>query len=525
MTKRLQALLCLIFLIASLAPALAGTGSDSRANARINAGDRDLARHILNRLAYGPRPGDIDRVAAMGVDAYIEQQLDPTAMPLPEPLQGLIERSPALTLTPAQLFLKYGKQTVMAARGSRLPDGKRPGQKADARTIAEREELQKKIRQNFKQMYEQITDARLMRAVYSPRQLEEVMTEFWFNHFNISFDKGLDHLWTGAYEQTAIRPHALGKFRDLLESTSHHAAMQFYLDNWQNTGDGARKRGRFAGINENYARELMELHTLGVDGGYSQADVIALARILTGHGMQNRQSVRRTGIGLESPTGYSFDAGRHDNSDKLFLGRTIKGQGAKELEEALDILAAHPSTARFVSYKLAQYFVSDEPDSKLVDSVAATYKKSGGDIKAMLRVIFKSSQFLDRSNNGSKFKTPYRYMISSLRATNTTIANTKPLLGFLRMQGMPLYKCLTPDGYKYTEKAWLSPGGLLQRIDFASALGSGNFRAARPRELEAETIADIVGVRSGSTTISTVDGAPPALSVALLLGSPEFMKY
>jgi len=521
---RLKALLCLIVFIASFPPALAGTSVNSRS--RTDGGDRDLARHILNRLAYGPRPGDIDRVAAMGVDAYIEQQLDPTAMPMPEPLQGLIERSPALNLTPAQLFLKYGKQTVMAAQGI-APNGKRTGQKADARTIAEREELQKKIRENFRLMYGQITDARLMRAVYSPRQLEEVMTEFWFNHFNISFDKGLDHLWTGAYEQTAIRPHALGRFRDLLDSTSHHAAMQFYLDNWQNTGDGARKRGKFAGINENYARELMELHTMGVDGGYSQADVVSLARILTGHGMQNRQSVRRNGFstGLESPTGYFFDAGRHDNSDKLFLGRTIKGQGAKELEEALDILAAHPSTARFVSYKLAQYFVSDEPDSKLVDSVAATYKKSGGDIKAMLRVIFKSSQFLDKSNKGAKFKTPYRFMISSLRATNATIANTKPLLGFLRMQGMPLYQCLTPDGYKYTEKAWLNPGGLLQRIDFASALGSGHFRAARPRELEAGTIADIVGVRSGSTTMSTVDGAPPELSVALLLGSPEFMKY
>ncbi|MGD9681845.1 MAG: DUF1800 domain-containing protein [Candidatus Obscuribacterales bacterium] len=501
---RLKALLCLIVFIASSAPAFAG-----------DTANRDLARHVLNRLAYGPRPGDIDRVAAMGVDAYINQQLDPDRIPLPEPLQSLIERSPALTLTPAQLFLKYRI----------APNGKRSGQKADARTIAEREELQKKIRQNFQQMYGQITDARLMRAVYSPRQLEEVMTEFWFNHFNISFDKGLDHLWTGAYEQTAIRPHALGKFRDLLESTSHHAAMQFYLDNWQNTGDGARKRGRFAGINENYARELMELHTLGVDGGYSQADVIALARILTGHGMQNRQSVRRTGIGVESPTGYFFDASRHDNSDKLFLGRTINGQGERELQEALDILAAHPSTAHFVSYKLVQYFVSDEPDKKLVDSVAATYKRSGGDIKAMLRVIFKSSQFLDKSNDGAKFKTPYRYLISSLRATNATIVNTKPLLGFLRMQGMPLYRCLTPDGYKYTEKAWLNPGGLLQRIDFASALGSGHFRAARPRELEAGTIADIVGVQSGSTTMSTVDGAPPALSVALLLGSPEFMKY
>ncbi|MBZ0188581.1 MAG: DUF1800 domain-containing protein, partial [Candidatus Obscuribacterales bacterium] len=396
--------------------------------AQVESLERDRARHMLNRIAYGPRPQDIDRVLQFGIDKYIEQQLDPQSIPEPEALKKIVADSPALTRTPAQLFLQYGRQAVMAANGMPKRRGKtKAGTPAPAfskETIKEREELQKQMRENSKLMYKQVTEARLMRAVYSPRQLEEVMTDFWFNHFNVSFDKGLDRLWIGAYEQTAIRPYALSKFNDLLLATSHHAAMLFYLDNWQNTSDSASKRGRFAGLNENYARELMELHTMGVDGGYTQKDVVALARILTGHGLQSRQSLLRTGVGAESRSGYYFDARRHDFSDKVFLGRTIKGEGEKEIQKALAILARHPATARHISFKLAQYFVADNPPEALVERLATSYKQSDGDIKAMLRVILKSEQFWDSKNTGGKYKTPYRYLISSLRATNASISRS-----------------------------------------------------------------------------------------------------
>ena len=532
-------------------PAFAGGAGVVNVDSGAADSTRDRARHLLNRIAYGPRPGEIDMVVHKGTARYIAEQLEPASIKQPAALEQLVAKSPALTQTPGQLFMNYGKKPVMLAAGL--------NNKSDAGASKEaRENIQKQIRQNYMTMYQQITDARLMRAVYSPRQLEEVLTEFWFNHFNVSFDKGLDHIWVGSYEEQAIRPHVLGKFRDLLSSTSHHAAMLFYLDNWQNTTDKPqsqnvqkKRQGRFSGINENYARELMELHTLGVDGGYSQADVIALARILTGHGLVNRggarmnmnkmknntmnmnmnrsRNIKEYGSApqsaLTSVNGYRFDRRRHDFSDKQFLGTVIKGEGQGELEKALDILARHPATARHISFKLAQYFVSDKPPQALIDRMAAKFRSTDGDIKEVLRVLLNSKEFWDSSAVATKYKSPYRYVVSSLRATDSVVKQSRPIIGFLQIQGMPLYKCLTPDGYKYTEEAWLNPGGLLQRIEFATALGSGRHQAARPRQAGTELLEDIAGIGAASKTGQVIMKSHERLKTALVLGSPEFMMY
>jgi uncharacterized protein (DUF1800 family) len=489
------------------------------------ASDETKVRHLLNRITYGPRSGDIDQVQSMGIDRYIEEQLNPQSIALPDAIVAYT-KEPALKDSPANLFLSYGRDAFDdMARAARK---KGPGGGTD---VAVKKEIQQLVRDNYQELYAQTTDARLMRALYSPRQLEEVMTDFWFNHFNVSIDKGLDHLWVGSYEENAIRPYALGKFRELLGATAHHAAMLFYLDNWQNTAPNrvtyrpGPKNKKFSGLNENYARELMELHTLGVDGGYAQKDVVELARVLTGHGLISKRSIAINPAGMSSKFGYYFDADRHDYGDKILLGHTIKGRGVEELEEALDQLTKHPSTAKFVSYKLAQYFTCDEPAPTLVDKLAKTFQRSDGDIKEMMRVLLKSNEFWDARNVNAKFKSPYRYLISSLRASQATINNTKPLLGFLKLQGMPLYQCQTPDGYKNTERAWLSSTGLLQRITFATALGAGRHPAARIASVSPEEIMRIAGIKPTDRTGEVVASSPKPLRLSLLFGSPEFMKY
>jgi uncharacterized protein (DUF1800 family) len=325
--------------------------------------------HVLNRLGFGPRPGDIERVKKIGVERYIQEQLNPRSIPIPEPLEAKLKSLETMGRSAPQLFLEYGPPSYAANRGD-----KQAAQQA---------------RQRARIIVDQAIEARLLRAIESPRQLQEVMVNFWFNHFNVFAQKGLDHLWVGSYEEEAIRPYALGRFRDLLGATAKHPAMLFYLDNWQNTAPGSpAARGQFKGLNENYARELMELHTLGVDGGYTQQDVITLAKILTGWGFrrpgQRPQALNagrrlvNLGQNATDENGFFFDANRHDNSTKIFLGRTIRSTGQAEGEEALDILAGHPSTAHFISYKLAQYFVADDPPKALTERLAKRFLETQG---------------------------------------------------------------------------------------------------------------------------------------------------
>jgi uncharacterized protein (DUF1800 family) len=293
--------------------------------------------------------------------------------------------------------------------------------------------------------------------------------------------------------------------------------MLFYLDNWQNTAPNSPgAKGRYKGLNENYARELMELHTLGVNGGYSQQDVITLARILTGWGFPRPRQ------GAATPSGFYFDASRHDSSDKVFLGQTIKGGGIEEGEQALDILARHPATARHISYKLAQYFVADEPPASLVDQLTKRFLDTDGDISAVLNTLFHSSEFLNPKYYNAKFKTPYQYVISAIRSTDTKVQNFRPVFDFLTQMGMPPYGCQTPDGYKNTEEAWLNPDSLLRRINFTTALASGRFSGGST--VDAQQLGKTLGNNFSSKTMQVIEANSEKMKATLMLGSPEFMR-
>ncbi len=489
--------------------------------------------HLINRLSFGPRPGDVARVESIGAERYIQEQLSPETISEPQSLTDQIDALKTLRQSPAELFTEY-----TPPRG---PQGQKP----------DREAITAARRRSFI-ILQQAVQARLLRATESPRQLQEVMTDFWYNHFNVFSGKGNDRFWIGTYEEAAIRPNALGHFRQLLEATAQHPAMLYYLDNWQNTAPNSPgARGRFQGLNENYARELMELHTLGVNGGYTQQDVISLARTLTGWGFRRPG---RQAAGYE----FYFDPKRHDFGDKVFLGQTIKGIGMDEGEKALDILARSPVTAHHISYQLAQYFVADQPPPALVDRLAQRFQATDGDIREVLNTLFHSSEFNDPKYYGIKFKTPYQYVVSTVRATGVEINNFRPISGMLQQLGMPLYGCLTPDGYKNTQDAWLNPDAMTRRLGFATALASGRMRLnqmtettmansslskadtlpsdrlsfnppvenlSKPQPVDALQLANTLGIHFSPQTESAITTSPPQLRAALILGSPEFMHH
>ena len=349
-------------------------------------------------------------------------------------------------------------------------------------------------------MARETAEARLLRAVYSPRQLEEVMVDFWFNHFNVFAGKGITRALVASYERDAIRPHVFGSFRSLLGATAHHPAMLFYLDNQQS---------KAGALNENYARELMELHTLGVDGGYTQKDVTELARMLTGWTFAPRALMRQE-------QGFRFDAQRHDQQDKTWLGSAVTQKGQAEGEHALDVLARHPATARHVAYQLAQYFVQDEPPAALVERVARSFRDSDGDLRTVLRTLFASEEFMAPASVGAKFKTPYQFVVSTARAGGTQETEMAPMLRSLAELGMPLYGCATPDGYKNTEAAWLNPAALTRRIAFANTAGA---------RLDAARVDQAIGVQIGAKTRAIIAANPAPLRAAMLLGSPDFMQH
>ncbi len=518
--------------------------------------DLAFARHVSDRLGYGPRPGDLDDILHAGADRWIAQQLRPQNISLPKDLSARLADLSGLAITPGEALRTYGPQAARDGEGKPDP------------------EKVKALRQEARFIPAQGVEARLVRAVESPRQLEETLVDFWFNHFNVFAAKGLDALWITSYEQEAIRPHVLGNFRDLVGATARHPAMLFYLDNWQNSAPGsAGAKGAFKGLNENYARELMELHTLGVDGGYTQADVIALARILTGWGFGGRGGGGAGGIrplrdtmhlrerlkpaaDAHNAGRFAFTEARHDFADKIFLDHTIKGHGEREGEEALDILAHHPATARHISFKLAQYYLADEPDAATVAAMTETFQKTKGDIRAVLTTLFASAAFRDPAQFGAKFKTPMRYAVSAVRSTGVPFRNFRPLFGVLTQLGQPIYGCLTPDGYKCTEAAWLNADAMTRRITFAVALAAGRLplgsdppdrpiavkrpermadrmaqrldaaAAGAPPEpaVNAETLRTTLGDLFSDTTRAAIAETQPELRASLMLGSPEFMR-
>jgi len=502
------------------------------------------ALHVIQRLSLGPAPGDLAHVMDVGVDRYIDEQLHPERMALPTELRQRLSEMETLRYPQRELVQRF-----RAANDAAKQD---------------RDEGVSERRRLFQQVASQAADARLLRAVQSPRQLEEVMVDFWFNHFNVFQGKGLDRVLMASYEQEAIRPHVFGRFRELLGATAHHPAMLFYLDNWLSVAPGYHSPragngpGKAYGLNENYARELMELHTLGVDGGYTQKDVTELARMLTGWTLSTREA--RKGAWYDSRVGntvFDFDIRRHDKGDKDWLGRHVGSRGQAEGEWALDVLASHPATARHIAFELAQYFVADQPPAALVDHLAKRFLDTDGDIRAVLSALFDSTEFRDPHQHASKFKTPYQYVISALRAGAVPVSHTKPVLAALYQSGMPLYGCPTPDGYKHTEQAWLNPDAITRRIGFATALAAGKLPLAGPVDaqdlgpmnakgleraaermsngkanlkwgtspLDASALLSTLGSTISAKTRTMVAQSEPGLQAAMVLGSPDFMRY
>jgi len=469
----------------------------------------------VNRVSWGVSQSTWQQVEKVGYPAWLEGQLRPTPAPLPAAAQAQIDSLTIARKTMPQLVADLDAQRK-AAEQLTVDDEKKAAQQA--------------YQQELTRLAREAATRSLLRDLYSPNQLQEQMTWFWMNHFNVHQGKSNLRVLVGDYEDTAIRPHALGKFRDLLGATLRHPAMIRYLDNEQNAANR---------LNENYARELMELHTLGVDGGYSQRDVQELARILTGVGVNLGSAEPKVKKELQAQyvhTGlFEFNPNRHDYGAKQFLGQPITGRGLAEVDEALDRLSRHPATARYVSRKLAVYFVADEPPPALVARMADVFRSTDGDIAAVLRTLFTSTDFA--RSLGAKFKDPVHYVVSSVRLTydDKVILNTGPMLGWLARMAQPLYGRQTPDGYALTQTGWASPGQMTTRFEIAKAIGSGNaglFKADGPQPQQRAAFPQLASAfyyqslqqTLGPKTRQTLEQATsPQEWNTLLLSSPELM--
>jgi uncharacterized protein (DUF1800 family) len=650
------------------------------------ATERQRALHALNRLTFGPRPGDVDAVTAMGVQKWIEVQLRPDKVDNAA-LDARLSGYRTLKMSSRELAQSFPPQPVLKA----VQDGKLPmphdpyeravysanmvrmeekkeakQQSAGVTTVASTtpaaavpsnsaESAMQSDRRERNMLVDRLTlldpaarmqrilslspdqqsdltkglpepkrqalvaglspqqretvlalsnpvavvdgelqSAKLVRAVYSDRQLEEVLTDFWFNHFNVFIGKGADRYLVTTYEREVIRPHVLGKFKDLLVATAQNPAMLFYLDNWQsegphsdealgirtqtaqnsrplprwvngpfgshpvmypqgsqpkpqpqpNTANGQQKRR--SGLNENYARELMELHTLGVNGGYTQQDVTEVARVFTGWTLQDPRD----------GGGFIFKPRLHEPGTKTVLGHKIKENGEKEGYEVLNLLAHSPATARFVSTKLAVRFVSDDPPQSLVDAMSKTFLKTDGDIREVLKTMLRSPEFWAPENYTAKVKTPLEFVASSLRATEADVSDPQPLIGILNQMGMPLYGCQPPTGYSTKADGWVNSAALLARMNFALGLttnklfgtsfdlnqltGSAATNDIDPYQLQLKLEQALLDGQVSPQTHRTIEeriAAPAAVTnsnaalasganaiAALLLGSPEFQR-
>jgi uncharacterized protein (DUF1800 family) len=661
--------------------------------------DSKRAMHGLNRLTFGPRPGEAERVANIGVDKWIEEQLHPDKIddsaldarlaplltlrmqtkeivetfPAPQVLKAIAEGRQEMPSDPTKRVIyesalaQYRAQQDRKAERTAVATSAAPAEQSanmegmeerssdaqarsindDSVTAAQRQsrrdarmetELRSQEILNLppKQRYatlvkmtseerqalnrslsapdrdrlfnqftpqqretvmalgnpqqavaNEIQEGKILRAVYSQRQLQEVMTDFWFNHFNVFINKGADRYLVTAYERDVIRPRAFGKFKDLLLATAQSPAMLFYLDNWQSVGpdSGAvlspakrgvnggprwtmdrygRMRQRWPnprnrpvnrqprpnqqrrGLNENYAREIMELHTLGVGGGFSQKDVTELAKILTGWTIKQP----------EQGGAFEFNPRMHEPGKKYFLGKTIKEDGENEGKKVIEMLAKNPATAKFICRKLAMRFVSDNPPAALVERMSNTYLKSDGDIREVLRALFRSPDFWATDAYRVKIKTPFEFVASAVRATGAEITNPLPLAQALNRMGMPLYGMQPPTGYSMKADAWVNSAALLNRMNFALGMGLGRMQgiqfdsqslagAAPPPDsgaalefLEGSLLDGEVSQQTHQTILKQLTdpqvtgrklddpARPPNLGMiaGLILGSPEFQR-
>ncbi len=569
--RRLTALVSLMALLTTTFAAVAGQSMKASANAEGKLSEEQRILHVLNRLGFGARPGDVERVKAMGLDKYIDLQLNPDRID-DSASEARLQNLDALRMTTTQLYEKYPQPgqllqqlqrrgqlpaDLAAARDNRVKGGANatpnqnqpksgdattgemmgppantanPNPNANATANAadanpmNNAEYRRAVYEYFKEnnlrppqfMTGELQMARILRAVYSERQLQEVLVDFWTNHFNVFAGKGADRWLLISYDRDTIRPHTLGKFSDLLRATAESPAMLFYLDNFQSVSPNApqqqpRQLGPLAnlrmsnnpqqqrpqqqqrrGINENYARELMELHTLGVDGGYTQKDVQEVARCFTGWTIFAPRGAaaaaaqitggggRRIEMLRENAGKFYFNERVHDDGEKIVLGHKIPaGGGVKDGLMVLDILAHHPSTAKFIATKLVRHFVSDNPSQPLVDRVAQTYLKTDGDIREMLRTIFSSPEFNSTAAYRAKIKRPFELAISAVRTLGADTNGGPGLNQWITRMGQPLYGFQTPNGYSDMAEDWVNTGALLERMNFALALASNRVAGTR----------------------------------------------
>ena len=617
--------------------------------------------HALNRLAYGPRPGDVERVRQMGLAKWIDQQLNPNSID-DKAVEARLETYPTLRMSSATLLAQYpqpkqaekqaakqaqavastrsdvaaavvardmqpsrgrpqsaaqapapaetqgapgqtsvaddaantGAQPQAVQMATNAPDGDSPmkldesqaniatrgtGGKRDALTV-DPNVVPRAIADDSKKpqrVVEELAMAKVTRAIYSQRQLQQIMDDFWFNHFNVFAGKGDDRWLLTSYERDVIQPHTLGKFKDLLTATSKSPAMLFYLDNFLSADPRSAQRaaaeramrqqarwGRYGqpfpprspqgqqqkknerGLNENYGRELMELHTLGVDGGYTQKDVTEVARCFTGWSIEKPKQ----------DATFKFDERVHDPDPKIVLGKKIHAGGMRDGEEVIDLLAHHPSTAKFISTKLARRFVSDNPPPALVARMAHTFQSSDGDIRAVMKTMIDSPEFWSRDAYRAKVKTPFELVVSTARALGTDVDTPMPLVQWAGRIGEPLYQCQPPTGYSDKADSWVNTGALLNRLNYSLALASNKVRGSRSdtgsllgmdSSADAKAALDravqlFLGGQTGPMTVETLEkqlDSPQILQAklddtvkhvdlgvvaGLVLGAPEFQR-
>jgi uncharacterized protein (DUF1800 family) len=545
-------------LAADAPQAAAGAAAEQDPDAGPPLSTQEQIEHALSRATFGPRPADRERVARIGVAAFLEEQLHPEGID-DAAVEAKLARFAVLRRSPAELaqeiarFRQEKKAAASAEKASRTssdtelvsvaldpnlgsPPLPGPGQK-DLR-----KQLGKAGGGPGFEMVAQLTQAKLVRAVFSERQLQEVMADFWFNHFNVFAGKQNEAALLPSYEQ-GLRQRALGRFADVLAFTAHSPAMLVYLDNWRSStplpprdGRGrAPRRNSNRGLNENYARELLELHTLGVDGGYVQQDVVEVARCFTGWTVAEPQRDPR----------YVFKPGMHDPGPKLVLGAVIAVGGEGDGEAVLDLLAHHPSTAHFISKKLVRRFVSDEPPEALVQRAAETFSRTDGDLRAVLRTIFESPEFWSRRALRAKLKSPLELVAGSVRSLGARVDDPMALARAVARIGQPLFAAQPPTGYPDDAAAWLSSGALLARIDFGLALASGHMEGVRvdveplargapePEEMLDRAVASLgipaLSDRTRQYVLSQLRGGQrpevtASRALGLLLGSPELQR-
>ena len=597
--------------------------------------------HALNRLAYGPRPGDVERVRQMGLAKWIEQQLNPNSID-DKAMEARLQDYPTLRMSTAKLIDEYPqpKQAEKQAQQVQAQPRQERRRSDAAATVVEKDtqnapeqpanseapamtsvsapqpwpdnpsaaapmkqqaqgkaatngtgrrdvlgggdpnNVPRAIADDSKRPQRVVAElgmAKVTRAIYSERQLQQVMNDFWFNHFNVFAGKGEDRYYLTSYERDVIQPHAFGKFKDLVTATAKSPAMLFYLDNFLSVDPRAaqrqvaeramrqqRRRGGFGwpprpranpqqaakkndrGLNENYGRELMELHTLGVDGGYTQKDVTEVARCFTGWTIDKPRQY----------ADFKFDDRLHDPDTKIVLGKKIHAGGMKDGEQVIDMLAHHPSTAKFISTKLARRFVSDNPPPALVSRLAETFQWSDGDIHAVLKTMIWSPEFWSRESYRAKIKTPFELVVSAVRALGTDVDTPMPLVQWVARIGEPLYQCQPPTGYADKAEAWVNTGALLNRLNYSLALAGNKMRGARtdvtsllgvdssadPKTALDRAVRVFLGGQAGPTTVETLGKQldnPQVLQAklddprkqvdlgvvaGLVLGAPEFQR-